>query len=560
MSESPAQEFFRKGIAFAQAGDLASAESSLKQCITLDPKHALAMLNLGIVLMNRGSLAEAEKMLIRSVTLQGTVESISALATVFDLNGKPDRAQECYWAILKAAPSHVPSILKLAEISNRMFDRTSARKLYRQAWDIDPASLGAGIGYALASFDDTPAETSAAMDKLLGAANSDAAKADVYLNLLPYKEFHERMNRGLAPYHAASLDELFFKFAENDHARFLDLSLREVEKNPGDPAAAARKFYALFSARDRFGAEECLRGFVKTFPEHIYENVAFDAAFYRQLETFGDLELTKGLPPVTDLIEADFGNEPIAYLACNYDYFAEFAAPMIRSLAEMSPGAQVHLHVMDAEQAELEQLPVFCREMNSLKIAVSVEQPGVSKKKNRIARSYYHAIRFIRFYHHLKQHRLPLWLMDVDAVFNRDPRELYRSLGQNDAAFRARPGRLEPWNQFNACIVGAAPTEKSLRYFRLVAAYIAHFFQQDRLRWGIDQLAMYGVHEFLRDSNEAPGLTLLDNQAIDYSYREDGIVWCNSGKQKFAQIDSSLQGDPLQKRYIDRFRKYYRPM
>ena len=46
--------------------------------------------------------------------------------------------------------------------------------------------------------------------------------------------------------------------------------------------------------------------------------------------------------------------------------------------------------------------------------------------------------------------------MDVDALFWRDPRALYEALGADDVAMRIRPGRLEPWNQFNACIVGAS--------------------------------------------------------------------------------------------------------
>ena len=32
------------------------------------------------------------------------------------------------------------------------------------------------------------------------------------------------------------------------------------------------------------------------------------------------------------------------------------------------------------------------------------------------ARSYYHAVRFIRYYQHLQRYGCPLWLMDVDAV------------------------------------------------------------------------------------------------------------------------------------------------
>ena len=48
-------------------------------------------------------------------------------------------------------------------------------------------------------------------------------------------------------------------------------------------------------------------------------------------------------------------------------------------------------------------------------------------------------------------------------------------MADKDAAMRIRPARIEPWNQFNACIVGASLSATSLEYFHLVAAYLAHF-------------------------------------------------------------------------------------
>ena len=44
--------------------------------------------------------------------------------------------------------------------------------------------------------------------------------------------------------------------------------------------------------------------------------------------------------------------------------------------------------------------------------------------------------RFIRFYQHLKQYDCPLWLMDVDAVVNRDLGALFDRLKGIDAAMR----------------------------------------------------------------------------------------------------------------------------
>jgi hypothetical protein len=109
-------------------------------------------------------------------------------------------------------------------------------------------------------------------------------------------------------------------------------------------------------------------------------------------------------------------------------------------------------------------------------------------------------------------------------------------------------------------VVGARPGGKSERYVRLIAAYVAHFLRQGTLYWGIDQLAMYGAFAYLRAQGAAPALALLDDHAVDYTYYDDGIVWCNSGKNKFTQFQST-EGRPDiedvdRAKYIDLFKAY----
>jgi hypothetical protein len=213
---------------------------------------------------------------------------------------------------------------------------------------------------------------------------------------------------------------------------------------------------------------------------------------------------------------------------------------------------------MDGSDEQLQQAAAFCATLPNLTVGISAERPGAHRDAA-AARCYYHAIRFIRFFGHLRHYNIPLWLMDVDALFNRPPTSLFEKLAGRDVAFRARPGRLEPWNQFNASVVGATPGEASKRYFRLIAAYIAHFFARGKLQWGIDQLAMYGAFMYLQQAGAAPSAAFLDDRAVDYDYHDDGIIWCNSGKNKFAHVQKTTRAipdDPDRIKYIRRFEKY----
>jgi hypothetical protein len=277
-----------------------------------------------------------------------------------------------------------------------------------------------------------------------------------------------------------------------------------------------------------------------------------------------DADLTASLPPCLNVTPPAPDAAGVLYLACDPVYFTAFALPMLCSVAENSPHTPVHLHVMDAMPEQIAHILNFCKRLAPLRFALSTERPGLQGAPQKEARCYYHAVRFIRFYEHLKLYGCPLWLADVDAIVNRDLGELFALLNGRDAAMRIRPGRLEPWNQFNACVLGASQSDRSRDYHRQVAAYAAHFHQRNGLRWGIDQLAMYGVFADLQDRGGAPDLALLGEREVDYDYRHDGFIWCNSGGKKFQHLRRVASPGKLQMadfggdRFVTAFERYWR--
>tara|TARA_A100001015_G_C14977095_1_gene707783 strand:+ start:226 stop:708 length:483 start_codon:yes stop_codon:yes gene_type:complete len=126
--------------------------------------------------------------------------------------------------------------------------------------------------------------------------------------------------------------------------------------------------------------------------------------------------------------------------------------------------------------------------------------------------------------------------MDVDALFNQSPKALFNEFKNKDISLRIRPARLEPWNQFNACLFGVSYTEKATNYLHKIAAYIAYFYQNSELPWGIDQLAMYASYNNI-NKKDKPSIGFMDDIILDYEYNKNSILWCSSGVIKFAALN-----------------------
>jgi len=107
---------------------------------------------------------------------------------------------------------------------------------------------------------------------------------------------------------------------------------------------------------------------------------------------------------------------------------------------------------------------------------------------------------------------------------------MFDTLTGHDLAVRLRAGRNEPWNQFSAAVVGG--TEGAISYFRLVAAYIMHYYRRNELWWGIDQLAMYCAYEYMNDSGKAPRIAAINDRVMDQNYLPDSVLWFTAGAKK----------------------------
>ncbi|MGE4064688.1 MAG: tetratricopeptide repeat protein [Rhodospirillaceae bacterium] len=555
-------------LAQAQAafdrGDLAQAGALVRQVLDVHPNDAGLTHILGVIAHRQNDLAEAERLLQRAIKLGHGKDSFLLLAKIYESVGRDDRALGLYEDVLRALPNDYPTWLGLGGVKERLGDKPGARAAYQKAVDLKPASFEPLKKYTDLIWNEEPGEAVALIGKFLEGVGDIDTRAKILLTYVSQVEQWERIRAGLMPYHCTRMDELFFHYAAPVLDELEAAQRTRLAADPNSVSATNGLATARFCRDDRHTAEKLFHAFPDKIAGHVLDTIRFSPGFHDRLRSAPDSELFKGLPPLNTVTAPVPDPSGVLFLSCDGKYLDMFALPMVISLRENAPATPVHIHVMDASPQTVDNTVRLIEKLAPLRIALSVENPGLGGGKNQPARNYYHAIRFIRLYEQAKVYRCPLWMADVDAVVNRDLAPLFAGMGDHDVAMRVRPGRTEPWNQFNASLVGFAPGERSLAYLRQTAMYLAHFFQQDGLRWGIDQLAMYAVWADMRDRGEAPSVKLLDDRSVDYFQTPEGFIWCNSGVKKFWHLrqlekggDTASFGD---NRYVPVFEKYWRAL
>ncbi|HEY0543224.1 MAG TPA: tetratricopeptide repeat protein [Actinoallomurus sp.] len=176
--ESAAKTLVNKGALRLAAGDLDSAETLLREAITVDPLNATAHVNLGFALACRGdhesAIAEAEEALAiepgrsapwahlgmsllalgrvddgltalgRAVRLDaGNHFAWNALGRVYLIQGRLAEAEAAWSAAVEAAPNDVDLLVSWAAALAGLDRAGAAARVLQRATEADPASVRA---------------------------------------------------------------------------------------------------------------------------------------------------------------------------------------------------------------------------------------------------------------------------------------------------------------------------------------------------------------------------------------------------------------------------------
>jgi tetratricopeptide (TPR) repeat protein len=556
IKEEKANIYLKKGALALSKGLIDDAQIAFNKALEHKADYFPAMHNLGLIQLRKNNPVAALPFLLKSAKINESVETYSILGECYEHLGELEGAIKCYEPILKKFPEKTDLWIRNAEIQERLGRYEEAKKSYEEVIKNEPNNININIKLAWILWKKDQKSALQLLEKTLPKCKDNTLDEILTLSvLILFKEWSLKLENNELPYHAQSLDEMFFKYTNNIIKELDNASSQLLKEKDNHPQGYMIKAIINFITGKTHNSQKYFQKVSEFSNNKMTKAIRFDKEFFNNLDTFDDKDLLRGLPPVDEVVEAKMNKDDILYLSCNSEYFDCFAKPLLVSLNKKIPPSQVHIHLIDSNPNHTIHAQEFCFLLKNISISISVERPTLPKGDIQYARSYFHAIRFIRFYHHLLKYQKRLWLMDVDALFNNSPKILFDRFNNKDISLRVRPARLEPWNQFNACLLGINYSKKAIKYIHNVAAYIAYFYQCNELPWGIDQLAMYASYQNLEDQDK-PSIGFLDDIMLDYDYNENGLLWCSSGTIKFAalnksRIKSNLEVTPYELKFKD---------
>jgi hypothetical protein len=380
------------------------------------------------------------------------------------------------------------------------------------------------------------------------------------LNGLEDAEREARIQANQPLDHKMDIREPLFKFRAD-----IVTSAESLIAKCGEPIKATHRFLMYWCAlkliRGEYDtAEDALRALGNIDSNLPYRQTRFKSSFFESLEASSDADIFGLLPLTEDYRVAEVGQQNVFFMPSDLSYFMQYTLPLALSLLKHSPLAAIHVHVMLTPESDLElfRTTAAMLPMERVRITTETFRPAPSAESGNGPKKLFHVVRFIRLYQFLSSTSSRYWLLDVDALCNRDPSFAIAQLADAAIGFRLRPGRNNAWSQISACCVAIRPTSEALAFIRLVAGYLAHFIRTKDLAWGIDQLAFFAVYQYLERVKRLPMIVPFGPDIVDVGdYDQESVFWFTAGERR-QSLHSTIQ-DAANESPLARYKRAYLP-
>lgn len=146
---SKALELNQAGARALASGDLELADARLSVALEYSPQFVEALVNLGLVELERGNFSRARQLFQRAQRLNPDVaEPAHGLGLLAERERRPDRAAEHYREALRVDPGFVAARANLGRLLFEAGELEAARIQYQRLVEVGPGELAGHVGLA----------------------------------------------------------------------------------------------------------------------------------------------------------------------------------------------------------------------------------------------------------------------------------------------------------------------------------------------------------------------------------------------------------------------------
>jgi hypothetical protein len=379
--------------------------------------------------------------------------------------------------------------------------------------------------------------------RLVRLSQSDFNKLFLYNSLIEYVAFAERMIFGLPPYHCRNQHDFQFTALASEYEDLCQITINkfkaQVITGRINPQVYSSLCQLLISQRKHFSNSNIIRNFCVSNEKSIWGNIKLEHDDYRYRKQ--DYQVQSHYTWSQRFKKDNFSH--VYLLSCDSAYFKKYTKWLVLSLGSYpASNIGILLHIINPGVDDFLIFEELKHQLGDYLGLIVTRSPQSIQP-----RIYYHISRFLILPFLLTELECLVTLLDVDTLCHSDPSVLSELMLGHDVGFRARPNRLQPWNQINASVVSCNFTPAGLTYFSRIERYISWVLENKNPHWGLDQLAMFMIFLEMKELK----VLFLDEKTVDYDYQSDGIFWQNSGVAKHFISDN----EPLL--IQSKYRKFY---
>ena len=224
----------------------------------------------------------------------------------------------------------------------------------------------------------------------------------------------------------------------------------------------------------------------------------------------------------------------LVFVGCDSGYLGDHGLPFACSLDRNSPGAHLHVHLINPDAASERTLERLKRELTCTALSQTEERFDFAGLSPEFAHAYCASIRFVRLLQLLRAVRTGILLLDIDVLVRGGLDDLRDIQKGYDCAIHMRLHTRRDREKLFASAFYAAPTPAALAYLESVATRIASAIVQRYAMWYVDQLALYEAYCSHRESGPAVRIGHLSERHADWTFNKRSTIWVGKGWRKEA--------------------------